>query len=382
MAVYIGENTLKPLSPVNTMSSTSGVQNLLTNVFRPTFVYDTTNGVYQSKLELTNIDTVSANVMSTYAVSVGDANSNVYVGIGAGNAHSIMTTQSNYNDTFVGTGAGGSTSNVRNCVFLGYRAGSTALTSSNSISIGANTLAGGNSNIYIGSSTGIASGSNNIFLGPGMTNGGTSVSNTLLIGSGNNTSIIADLVGKRVGINLTSLPSTTPSISLDVGGYARISNGLGIGKVPGYYSLDVNGSMQVSDGYGVLTFTNDGSGNSVTTISNTAPYAASNATLQVTGGYFSVSGSITIPAGSSSNIGILKKGIVLASAQDSAYSNVYASRMYMVAVSNTTYSTSSMANSTSNASITNSGTTSNLVLSNTDGSSHTFTYSITYFPSP
>jgi hypothetical protein len=381
MAVYIGENTLKPLSPVNTMSSTSGVQNLLTNVFRPTFVYDTTNGVYQSKLELTNIDTVSASTVSTYSVSAGDANFNVYVGVNAGNVHSVMATQNNYNNTFVGASAGRSTSNVRNSVFIGYLAGNAASNSSNNVAIGSSTNVSGNSNVFIGYSTGIP-GNNNIFIGAGMTNNGSSASNLLLIGNSNNATIIGDLSTNRVGINMSSLPITTPYISLDVGGYARISNGLGIGKTPGYYSLDVNGTMQVSDGYGTLTFTNDGLGNSLTTISNTSSYSSCNATLQVTGGVFSVSGTITIPGTSSSNIGILKKGIVLASAQDSTVTTVYASRMYMVSVSNTTYTTSSMANSSVLSSITNSGTTSNLVLSNTDGSSHTFTYSITYFPSP
>ena len=363
------------------MSSTSGVQNLLTNVFRPTFVYDTTNGVYQSKLELTNIDTVSASTVSTYSVSAGDANFNVYVGVNAGNVHSVMATQNNYNNTFVGASAGRSTSNVRNSVFIGYLAGNAASNSSNNVAIGSSTNVSGNSNVFIGYSTGIP-GNNNIFIGAGMTNNGSSASNLLLIGNSNNATIIGDLSTNRVGINMSSLPITTPYISLDVGGYARISNGLGIGKTPGYYSLDVNGTMQVSDGYGTLTFTNDGLGNSLTTISNTSSYSSCNATLQVTGGVFSVSGTITIPGTSSSNIGILKKGIVLASAQDSTVTTVYASRMYMVSVSNTTYTTSSMANSSVLSSITNSGTTSNLVLSNTDGSSHTFTYSITYFPSP
>ena len=381
MAVYIGENTLKPLSPVNTMSSTNNVQNLLTNVFRPTFVYDTTNGVYQSRLELTNIDTVSASTVSTYSVSAGDANFNVYVGVNAGNVHSVMATQNNYNNTFVGASAGRSTSNVRNSVFIGYLAGNASSNSSNNVVLGSSTTVSGNSNVFIGYSTGIP-GNNNIFIGSGMTNNGSSTSNLLLIGNSNSATIIGDLSTNRVGINMSSLPITTPYISLDVGGYARVTSGLGIGKTPGYYSLDVNGTMQVSDGYGVLTFTNDSTGNSLTTISNTSSYSSCNATLQVTGGFFSVSGTITIPGSSSSNIGILKKGIVLASAQDSTVTTVYASRMYMVSVSNTTYTTSSMANSSVLSSITNSGTTSNLVLSNTDTLSHTFTYSITYFPSP
>jgi hypothetical protein len=242
------------------MSSTSNVQNLLTNVFRPVFVYDTTNGVYKTKLELTNVDTVSANTVYTFASAVGDASGNVYVGIGAGNAYSILATSANSNDTFVGTGAGGSTTSVINGVFIGYRSGFGTVSSSNSISIGANTLNGGNSNIYIGSSTGIASGSNNIFLGPGMSNGGTSVSNRLMIGSGSNTAIVGDLASNRVGINLSSLPSTTPDLKFDVNGFTRIgtnaNGGLGINMLPGNYALDVTGTERIQDGVGTLIFSN------------------------------------------------------------------------------------------------------------------------------
>ena len=103
--MYIGENTLKPLSLQKTMS-TANVQNLLSNVFRPTFVYDIGNQVYRTKLELLNIDTVSANMVSTFFASVGDVRSNVYVGIGAGNPYSNMVSSSNYYTTFLGAGAG------------------------------------------------------------------------------------------------------------------------------------------------------------------------------------------------------------------------------------------------------------------------------------
>ena len=384
MAVYIVENTLKPLSLVNTMSSTANVQNLLTNVFRPTFVYDTTSNVYQTKLELTNIDTVSANAVTAYAANIGDSAANVYVGVGAGNSHSTLSASSNTSDTFVGTSAGGSTSNVKNGVFLGYRAGFGSVGSSNSISFGANTLNGGNSNIYIGCATGIASGSNNIFLGPGVSNGGTATSNTLLIGSGNNVSIISDLVGKRVGINLTSLPVTTPSIALDVSGYARIgtsaNGGLGINKLPGAYALDVNGDMQVSDGYGTLTFSHDASNNSVTTISNTSTYANCNATLQVTGGFFSYRGSVTVATGTASNIGTWKKGNVLIAVQDAAGTN-YASQMDLCLNTTTpTIVAMTTATASANTSIVSSG--SNIRISNATGGPITYNYAITYFPMP
>lgn len=359
MAVYIGENTLKPLSPVNTMSSTSNVQNLLTNVFRPTFVYDTTNGIYQSKLELTNIDTVSANTISTYAVSVGDANSNVYVGVGAGNAHSNMVTKNNSNNTFVGTYAGASTSNVINNVFIGYCAGNGTSYSSNSISIGTNSTAGGNSNIYIGYGTGVGQGSNNIFIGSGMTNSGSSASNTFLLGNSNSTTIIGDLSTNRVGINMSSLPTTTPPIAFDVNGYARVTSGLGIGKVPGYYSLDVNGSMNVSDGYGVLTFTHDVNGNSTTTISNTSSYAASNATLQVTGGFFSSNGTGSLTT--------FKKGMFMIFAFSNGSGQGY------IGIAPTTSSQTLVSSNT--GSIITSNSSSITFAANT-------TWTITYFPSP
>ena len=276
------------------MSSTSNVQNLLTNVFRPTFVYNTTTSNYQSKLELVNIDTLSANAITVYSANVGDAASNVYVGVGAGNTYSFLASSSNTTDTFLGAGAGGLTSNVKNSVFLGYRAGYGVSNSSNSISIGANTLNGGNSNIYIGSSTGIATGSNNIFIGPGISNGGASVSNTLLIGIGSSTLLRGDLASNRVGINTTALTAPSSYITLDVNGYTRIggstNNGnLGINTLPGTYTLDVNGDMRVSDGWASLVMTHDSNSNASLAFTNVRS-ANCNATIQGTGGFFSSQG--------------------------------------------------------------------------------------------
>jgi hypothetical protein len=352
------------------MSSTSNVQNLLTNVFRPTFVFDTTNGVYQTKLELTNIDTVSANTVYTFASAVGDASGNVYVGVGAGNAHTILATTANSNDTFLGTGAGGSTSNVRNGVFIGYRAGFGAILASNSISIGANTLNGGNSNIYIGCGTGIPSGSNNIFLGPAVTNGGTSVSNRLLIGSGSNTAIIGDLVNNRVGINLTTLPTTlSPDIKLDVNGYARIgtnrTGGLGINTAPGYYALDVEGEMRVTNGYGSLLFTRNGD-DTITTISNTSSYPNNSATLQVTGGYFSSNG--TTAAGATTTV-TFKKGMFMLSATSNTTRHGY------IGVASSASAYTVVSEGSNGTLITANGST--LVVS-----AGTVAWNITYFPTP
>jgi sugar lactone lactonase YvrE len=270
-------------------------------VFRPTFVYNTITSNYQTKLELINIDTLSANAITVYSANVGDAASNVYVGVGAGNTYSMLASSSNTTDTFLGAGAGGLTSNVKNSVFLGYRAGYGVSNSSNSISIGANTLNGGNSNIYIGCATGIATGSNNIFIGPGVSNGGTSVSNTLLIGSGSNTLFRGDLVNNQIGINTTTLTNPSNYITLDVNGYTRIggstNNGnLGINTLPGTYTLDVNGDMRASDGWASLVMTHDSNSNASLAFTNVRS-ANCNATIQSTGGFFSSQGTASASTG-------------------------------------------------------------------------------------
>jgi hypothetical protein len=105
-------------------------------------------------------------------------------------------------------------------------------------------------------------GSNNIFIGPGVTNGGTAVDNTLLIGSGPSASlIVGDISGNRIGINLSSLTPYTADTRLLVNGFTRIggitNNGkLGINTNPETFDLDVNGVQRIQDGVGTLTFSN------------------------------------------------------------------------------------------------------------------------------
>jgi len=228
-------------------------------VFRPTFVFS--NGVYQSKLELTNIDSVSANTVYGFNASFGDASGNVYIGVESGNPYTILATSGNSNNTFVGKQAGQSTTGLVNSVLIGYRAGAASTTpSSNSVSIGSSSKSAGNSNVFIGYAAGTSTGSNNIFIGPGVTNGGSAASNKLLIGSGPSAALmVGDLVNNRLGINLSSLSTTTPSLALDVNGYTRIgtnaNGGLGINMVPGNYALDVTGAQRIQDGVGTMIFT-------------------------------------------------------------------------------------------------------------------------------
>ena len=400
--MYIGENTLKPLSLQKTMS-TANVQNLLSNVFRPTFVYDIGNQVYRTKLELLNIDTVSANMVSTFFASVGDVRSNVYVGIGAGNPYSNMVSSSNYYTTFLGAGAGFGSSNVSNSVFLGYNAGQGSVNSTNTIAIGSNADGDGSNNIYIGAGAGMAgaAGTSNIFIGHGNTLTGVTKqfllgpligqpSNSLTNSLGSNYLLGGDFASNRLGINLSN-----PTYNLDVNGYARIGTnsvgGLGVNTNPLDFTFNVNGDMQVTDGYGRLRLTHDSNGSgtagysrmTLVGISNSggSPAAVGIATLQVSDGYFSASGTTgSMSSGGTSNIGVWKKGVVIVSVQDTATSANFVGQTHMVCLTGTTYTFNTMASNVANATITAS--TSNIVLTNNGGASRTYSYSITYFAMP
>jgi hypothetical protein len=383
--------------------STANVQNLLSNVFHPTFIYDSGNQVFKSKLELVNIDTVSANMVSTFFASVGDPRSNVYVGLGAGNPYSNMAASSNWYTTFVGAGAGSGSSNISNCVFLGYNAGQGSVNSTNTIAIGSNADGDGSNNIYIGAGTGMlgAAGTSNIFIGHGNTL--TGVTKQFLLGplvaqpGSSLTNSLApnyllggDFASNRLGINLSN-----PTYNLDVNGYARIGTnsvgGLGVNTNPVDYTLNVNGDMQVSDGYGRLRLTHDAAGSGTAgysrmtlvgiTNSGGSPPAVGIATLQVSDGYFSASGTTSsMASGGTAIIGVWKKGIVIVSAQDTATSANFAGQTFMVCLTGTTYTVNTMCSNVANATITPS--TSNIVLTNTGGANRTYTYSITYFPLP
>ena len=255
------------------MSSTSNSQNLLVNVFRPTYVYDSTNG-YRPRLVLSNVDGVNGTSGTFSNLNVGDAKSNVYIGINTGNASTLAelcnstgitaiglsagcNNSNSSNSAYIGNSTGCNTTNVTNSVYLGNSTGSfnsncansvyigfntakNLSNASNEIAIGTNAIAGGVSNIYIGPSTG-SSGSSNIFIGPNIAPG-SGTSNELRIGRGNDIAIYGNLVTKAIGIN-----TTNPTTGFDVSGEAYFSEKVGIQMVP-THSLDVAGQIYATDG--------------------------------------------------------------------------------------------------------------------------------------
>jgi hypothetical protein len=192
------------------MSSTANIQNLLVNVFRPVYTYDSTTGLFTTSLQLTNVS-YSGNTLSASNLAVGDANQNVYVGSNAGNSYSNL--QACVGNTTLGYNAGGLVSNVANGVYIGYNAGASASNASNVIAIGSNAGGNGNTNIFVGANTG-STGSNNILIGHNISGG--SSNNLLRIGR----NIYGNLANQWVGIG-TDI--STSGNNFDVSGNTRIS---------------------------------------------------------------------------------------------------------------------------------------------------------------
>jgi hypothetical protein len=341
------------------MSSTTNVQNLLVNVFRPVYTYDSTATTFTPKLELSNIDTYSGNTVSVFTAAVGDANSNVYVGSNAGNPYTTL--KASRNVTAVGYGAGSNISNVSNATYVGYYAGAGALDASNVVAIGANTNGNGISNVYVGAGTG-SGGNSNVFVGAGTTGTG---SGSILIGPGlsdastnsvfklGQTYLTGNLSTKWLGLGTTSPYDVNNK--MDISGNLYVLGQQGINMVP-IRTLDVNGNFRASDASGTLDFVNG-----VTSSFN--GFASSQGTITVSGG------AITI--------GTLKKGVVLVSAVDSGDSANRASRMLLA------YTTSNVSDVGSNVAAGNTSiTTSTSNIQITDATNATYTWSITYFPLP
>jgi hypothetical protein len=323
------------------MSSTSNVQAYLTSVFRPVYTYTTATSNFTTQLDLSNVNTVTANLVECLRADVGAAepNSNVFVGLLSG--VNFLNLQACYSNTAVGYGAGGQMSNVSNVVAVGFNTaagvrstsdstfvgknvgpgsiglsaclwldptggGGAGNTSSNTIALGASTGIVGSSNIWIGTNAGNANtGMGNITIGHSIPV--TAPTNYLLqVGIGSNVVIAGDLSQNAVAIGKADASmqyidgaGRVPGLVLDVSGYARIANGLAIGMDPLQSTLDVNGTFRANDGYGLLSLDHDAAGNS---------RAVTSGFMQMIGGSHSREGSSGV---SGAAIGTLCKGITM-----------------------------------------------------------------------
>ena len=310
------------------MSTTTNIQNLLVNVFRPVYVYDPISQLFQPKLELSNVDTYIGNSTYVLRAQVGDSNSNVYVGVGSGNDPTVST-RGCFNVTAVGYNAGSGISNVSNSVYLGFGAGQGAQGATNVIAIGANANGNGTSNIYIGSNTGGA-GSNNIYIGHGIAPGAQS--NSLQVGS----VLYGNSSNQWLGIYTPTAYSLSNTV--DVSGSMYVTGKMGIQRLFPSKSLEVNGQ-----------------------------------TLS-TGGFVSVQSNVSAAVGTT-NIGLLQRGQIIVTAIDQASSANRAT--YTFFAYTTSNATAILSNISGDTNISISG--SNIQISNAS-TTKTYDYSITYFP--
>lgn len=201
--------------------NTTGIQNYLSNVFRPIVSYTDSN--FAVKMELSNIDTYSGNVVSVIRADVGDSVSNVYVGTLSGN--SIVSTQSCSQVSAFGYAAGRGISNCSTSVYLGTQAGETSSNNQGVISIGYQSGQAGTgvSNIFVGTGTRAGTGSSNILLGHGIVLSNTS--NQVRIGYGTKIPIAADLSRNWVGIGGITSPIVPNGTTMDVSGITRSTGG-------------------------------------------------------------------------------------------------------------------------------------------------------------
>ena len=321
------------------MSSTSNVQAYLTSVFRPVYTYTTATSNFTTELDISNVNTVTANLVECLRANVSDSNSNVFVGTLSG--VNFLNLQACVSNTAVGYGAGGQMSNVSNVVAVGFNTAAGVTSTSNSTFVGKNVGPGsiglsaclwldptggagaGNTSsntIAIGASTGIV-GSSNIWIGTNAGNANTGVGNItighsipvtaptnylLQVGVGSNVVIAGDMSQNAIAIGKADATmqyidgdGRVPGLVLDVSGYARIANGLAIGMDPLQSTLDVNGTFRANDGYGSLSLDHDSAGNSRTFTSGF---------MQVVGGSHSREGSSGV---SGTAIGTLCVGITM-----------------------------------------------------------------------
>ena len=212
------------------MSSTTGVQNLLVNVFRPYYTYE--DSLFTPKIEMSNIDVYTGNSIAVTTLSFGDAFQNVYVGSNSGNIATAPRNSSG--NVAVGYGAGSGISNTTNSIFIGIATGGATVGAGNVVAIGANTKVGtpSSNSVFIGAGLDV-SGSSNVVVGAGSAASGTNnilIGNAILAGASSNafrvgsSYLYGDLSNKWLGVGMPT--ASASDVKLDVSGGAQITGGL------------------------------------------------------------------------------------------------------------------------------------------------------------
>jgi hypothetical protein len=218
------------------MSSTSNAQDLLVNVFRPTYRWDAGTG-FTPSLVVSNVTELISGTIKTDKLAVSDSNGNTYIGSNAGPLLNVTTTASN---TAIGYNAMAGASSSSNNVSIGTSnfAGLTNATSN--VGLGANTriTGSGQKNIMVGANLSLGTGSGNIVIGNDLSLG--NISNTFRLGS----LLYGDLSQGYIGINTPS-----PQAPLDISGIVLFRNKVGFQNPNPVYSLDVAGSIYASERY-------------------------------------------------------------------------------------------------------------------------------------
>jgi hypothetical protein len=377
---------------------------------------------------------------SAAIVAACNASSNTAIGILAAGALSNST-----NSEFLGYQTGGGAQNIQYSVLLGVSTGyrsSNILNSifigssnsiqlsnvSNTISIGQSAGGTGNSNIYMGMSTGSnMTGSRNVFIGnalntatfPAYSGLSATSSNKLAIGSSNSVLIGGDFSNGvvAIGTNTNALASDGSPINtlnynqegygflgLDVANWTRIGKGLTIGTDPPSlnvskkYELDVNGHFRVDDGFASLSFTNyynSIQSNTVLTLSPTDTNTTGTTTLDLRGnllvsnyvqsaGYYTVKGSAVVNATSTSLVPItLKPGRLAGTILETGSSWFYSANSVLITSNTVTPPTVIQMSNTLNITYivnASSPTIGNITLSNADSSARTIYYTFTLYP--
>jgi hypothetical protein len=336
--------------------NTTGIQNYLSNVFRPIYIYDAGTTNFTGQLTMSNIENYTGNTITVSNASVSSFGQNVFVGASAGIPYNI-TTANVTKVTALGYGAASNISNDSNSVYIGWYAGSSGSNSANVISIGANSGGNGAENIFIGTDTGSV-GTNNILIGHRIDI--SSSSNQLRIGSSNKIPIAADISRNWVGLGGVLTPSYVYS-TLDVSGNAVFTGNVSINKDSGGRTLDVNGNFRTTDAS-----------------LNTLDF--SNGITRSSKGFGTDMSTVTLANRGTVDIGTLRRGIT-ALTVSALTGGAYNSRFISYNDNYTTVGVigSSVAGTAPSFNFTASNT---IQLSNGTGASNTFSWSVTYFPSP